>query len=668
MPSVKSICDVLVTTEFNIVACMAIFACAIAWGAMLLVSVLRTRRGVFALADTVKQPGDWPTRLERCRAELVAQTSPLLGYWDSWSRGIVELADEDGQVVDRRAARSAGSVFDPSVILAPLLRPRFFASVPNLLTGLGILGTFVGLTAGIYLAQGALTETTDHAKIISGLENLLSGASLAFLTSIVGLVGSIIFTIASRMWLHTTRAAIHGLSAILDGEFRVLSAEDLGARQLHELRLQTAQLQRFNADLAVSIASALDDRLSGRLSPALVQIVTALEGLRIDRALAEEEMVSNVAGKFHESLSGATSAHFSELSATLTELGTTLRDTRDSLHITRGHMVGASQQAADAFKQAMSSSSSAMQTAMADAVSRMVERMDGAAQSLSQAMAAGAGGAAQRLELAMGTTKELVEQIASRLTATHSELDERTRDAMGELVSGLAATSSEIQRELVRATTQVDQHLRDGAAHLAQVLAAAGSGAAESMQGSLASLERTVASFSQSVTSAEQLVGGMRQALTGTTALVEGLDANVASLGRAATALGTFGTTLSKSTSQVDSAADSMAAAVTQVRGVIGELGASNEFMRKAWSDYLERFGAVDQSLAAVFTQIEGALTRYTTRVKEFTDGVDQHLSAALNHMGGIAEELSGAVEELHNAIEKTPASPTGQLAPPRRA
>ncbi|TOQ08322.1 hypothetical protein CGH04_20465, partial [Vibrio parahaemolyticus] len=66
---------------------------------------------------------------------------------------------------------------------------RYFNSVPNKLTGLGILGTFLGLVAGIYLASSGIgSNNIDEAK--GALSHLLDGASLAFLTSIAGLITS----------------------------------------------------------------------------------------------------------------------------------------------------------------------------------------------------------------------------------------------------------------------------------------------------------------------------------------------------------------------------------------------------------------------------------------------------------------------------------------------
>ena len=58
---------------------------------------------------------------------------------------------------------------------------RFWNSVPALLVGLGILGTFVGLVGGLIPFSGISFEETGEIR--SAIEGLLSGVSTAFVTS-----------------------------------------------------------------------------------------------------------------------------------------------------------------------------------------------------------------------------------------------------------------------------------------------------------------------------------------------------------------------------------------------------------------------------------------------------------------------------------------------------
>ncbi len=75
------------------------------------------------------------------------------------------------------------------------------AQVPGTLTGIGVLGTFIGLLMGI----GQVGFTSTEAALQS-VQELLAGINVAFFTSIAGIILSILFNILYRtIWNITTR-------------------------------------------------------------------------------------------------------------------------------------------------------------------------------------------------------------------------------------------------------------------------------------------------------------------------------------------------------------------------------------------------------------------------------------------------------------------------------
>ena len=66
--------------------------------------------------------------------------------------------------------------------------------IPNLLTSLGILGTFMGLSRGLSSLNFA-----DASQLISGIPDLLSGMRFAFGTSVAGISCSLIFNMVNRI-------------------------------------------------------------------------------------------------------------------------------------------------------------------------------------------------------------------------------------------------------------------------------------------------------------------------------------------------------------------------------------------------------------------------------------------------------------------------------------
>ena len=66
--------------------------------------------------------------------------------------------------------------------------------IPNLLTSLGILGTFMGLSRGLSSLNFA-----DSAQLVQGIPNLLEGMRFAFGTSVAGISCSIVFNMLNRI-------------------------------------------------------------------------------------------------------------------------------------------------------------------------------------------------------------------------------------------------------------------------------------------------------------------------------------------------------------------------------------------------------------------------------------------------------------------------------------
>lgn len=65
------------------------------------------------------------------------------------------------------------------------------------LVGLGLLGTFLGLTLGIKGFDSSNTE-----RINESIQGLLAGMGTAFLTSLLGMTFSILFTAADKALRH----------------------------------------------------------------------------------------------------------------------------------------------------------------------------------------------------------------------------------------------------------------------------------------------------------------------------------------------------------------------------------------------------------------------------------------------------------------------------------
>ena len=248
--------------------------------------------------------------------------SPVLRHvWREFDETLIKLPNSDPPVI--RNTRPAGEYFTQGAVVGGRLNMRFYSALPNLLTGSGILGTFIGLVAGIWLASKGLAST-DAATMKQALQNLLHGASLAFWTSIAGLITSILFSWREKHWIHKLEGLRGKWVNLLDSYLERINSELLSQEILSESRDQTAVLKSFTTELAFQIADAFQDRMSKSLTPLLDRLLGAVEELRKDQQNSNDSALQVMVEKFSESLSGSAGQE-------LTRLGETLNDLNDKL-------------------------------------------------------------------------------------------------------------------------------------------------------------------------------------------------------------------------------------------------------------------------------------------------------------------------------------------------
>ncbi|OIQ55605.1 hypothetical protein [Neomoorella thermoacetica] len=142
--------------------------------------------------------------------------------------------------------------------------------------------------------------------------------SVAFSSSLWGIMVSIIFLLTTRYSLKTLNLMLGKLQQAIDNLFPCMTAEQLLVDCLWEAREQSRELKRFNEDLAISIATALDEKLANRLDPTFGDLLKAIEQLA--------QMGSS---ELSRTISSQMGAEIESLSKTLELVGASLRSISD---------------------------------------------------------------------------------------------------------------------------------------------------------------------------------------------------------------------------------------------------------------------------------------------------------------------------------------------------
>lgn len=160
------------------------------------------------------------------------------------------------------STRRAEDFFTQDAMLAGRIDLGFYGQIPSLITGLGLLLTFVAICIG-------LSRLHSDGQIITGLQGLINGLSGKFLTSIVGLVCANVFVLLERPAVRDLLASHGEFLTLLDESFPRRTVEDL----LDELRRGRASHEAANR-----VADEIQERLTAPIE-ALTAAVRALAGL-----------------------------------------------------------------------------------------------------------------------------------------------------------------------------------------------------------------------------------------------------------------------------------------------------------------------------------------------------------------------------------------------------
>jgi len=243
--------------------------------------------------------------------EWIKKSKILSICWDEFTETLI-FPDKPQSSI--RNTFPAENYFNEETLINPYLNIRFYNNWPNILTGLGILGTFIGLVAGIYMSTSGGTINEDSIK------KLIDGAALAFSTSIAGILSSIIFSWFEKHHLNRVSNLIHSWNNALDTRLERVTSEGLAIKSLEELKSQSQELKMFNTELAFNIANALDEKMSGNLIPTLQDLIVAVEGLRKDRADTNDKMLKEIVKEFIATLQGAAGEEMKELGTSIKSL------------------------------------------------------------------------------------------------------------------------------------------------------------------------------------------------------------------------------------------------------------------------------------------------------------------------------------------------------------
>src|ERR1700722_10721649 len=199
----------------------------------------RTLNGFSAEGSALRNHGLPLAAIDKIGIQCEGLDEMPRGWWKTIDFNIEQYTspeEVDGWFLTERARE----LLPHEVVIGRNFNAAFFSAFPGLLTGAGLTLTFIAILLALY---GVHYNKANTAEPISGIDALINGLSGKFLSSIVALLLSIMFTLYEK----------HALRSLRTRYERLLAAISRAFPYLPPMRV-LLDIQRFAAKQTVSVS------------------------------------------------------------------------------------------------------------------------------------------------------------------------------------------------------------------------------------------------------------------------------------------------------------------------------------------------------------------------------------------------------------------------------
>jgi hypothetical protein len=550
---------------------------------------------------------------------------------------LVEFPSRDGTAsFSKRRTVEAAEVFSESELGPGFMFSRLILAIPSILTGLGVLGTFVGLALGL----GSL-DLSSTERIEEGIKPLIGSFTVAFSSSVWGVGLSLLFGFCEKFCEGRAIGRIREIQRRIDASFpryvpeEAMSNLERTSRGTEEL-LKGLAVQIGN-QMQVAVREGVAETLRQEIGNAAASVVEAIQQAFTGNAKGITETTATM-------LSDALVEELKKISTVVDQLKTDAASNR-SVVTDAVNKLNAHDSAMKSFADVTERMSK-----VADAFGAMKETLETSASRNQDASAS---------QLAAAQSNEKVaaqfDRIGERLPESRKALEDAAaviatitgpilglKDVIDKLPTVTGDTISEIEKQtknrdenLLRQTNDLADKVTIAANEFAKV-----KGLAEQLANSAKSLEEAsneLAVFGQQVLQASQ---DQRQASEA--------SKNAAASGeRTAKALEPLPDKISALTGGLEAAGTSVRTGAEAAQASYRELIS----LQKQWFDGAKAaLNAMRDSLEQVFKTYDKQVEDQTRNLAtNWTDAVNECLATYRNQV----ERIEGGLDDLQAALGK---------------
>ena len=559
---------------------------------------------------------------------------------------------------------------------------RLLDTAAGTLVGLGLLGTFLGLTLGIKDFDSSSTQ-----NIQKSIQLLLSGMGTAFITSLVGMLLSMIYSFCDKYWRNRLSKHLHVLTKKLDSLYYIddRTLDDLNEQALaksiastmkevveHEMRSvvnalnekltynnesgeattianaireilkenqeQSKALKSFSTDLAIELNNGFDEVLSRQMQQKILPLMENVDATT--KAIVEhiDQMASLVSSPATDMIQTVVDELKNSMSEMMKEFSSGLSGSATNELETLAHQLGTAAQSMADFPNNMAHISSTLQVTIEEvknAVSEISHTSANANSTAMQQMQEQITFATSAISAAIAEVKDVMSGISQSSQEQSNQMVSKLADAaekMGTFLSGTISTlSSSVQQSVKSITDDVNNKQADLIA-LQEDTTSQTKKLLETFNTGLDRLEK----MNEYITGTMNMFQQAQGQITGSTAHLQTITGDM----KLATQL--------FNKSQTDYAVKMEEMQLNSQRGI----DAVTELLKNSGDlseDYVEKFEIIRQGLGSIFQQLQSGLSEYSRTVQATTQKyLDQYSTSLTN----TTDALSSTIQQQNEVVE----------------
>ncbi|MFP5492533.1 MAG: anti-phage ZorAB system protein ZorA [Bacteriovoracia bacterium] len=533
------------------------------------------------------------------------------------------------------------SFFSSETLLPQRLDLRWINSVPGKITALGILGTFIGLSFGVYLAQAKLVGGTSE-EMMKGLQYLLSGASLAFVTSLLGIIGSLFYSAYEKKILNEIDSSINDFCDNLEKALKFLTKEQLARDQLSIQQEQLKVLESFSNDLAISIGNTLDSKFSGQISGGFQNLVSSIESLKEVQADFSNDLMKSLADK----LSGGLSSMADEKK---NDAMSALKYMQESM-VSQMEKMLASQ---DEMQKTTKLLVSEISTSLMSGQTKINEELIGTVSKLQQNFLDLSTSLTSKVESSLEGVSSKMEELNIKMSNSQAESMRAFETLMTRVSENLVKASEVSSQAMVGNINTSANKMGETVEMLNRSLKSSAEMTSESLNAMFKGLNTSVDKFGENVIDLNRYIEKNKEvaALSGKTAETykEIVIANKVvgeQFGAAAARVNEFSSNILGLTKTLAAFSSDMQSSIVKIKEV-------NEVSAKTWENYSARFEGVDTALSEAFGKLEEGTREYNKILHSYVTELSASSDSIVGRFADAVEELELVFNSVSEAKTK---------------